>query len=463
MIKAVSRGASFSPVMVDPLVLAERSVPRYTSYPTAPYFSPSVDAATYAGWLAALPAASRLSLYLHVPYCENICLYCGCLTKAVRRREPIDLYAARLAAEIDLLAAVLPSRGIAHLHWGGGTPSILGSRHLSELAERLAARFDLSALREHAIELDPRRMSPAFVRALAGIGIDRASLGVQDFTPHVQNAIGRVQSFEQVRDAVALLRASGIERINMDLMYGLPRQSVDDVVRSAELAASLGPQRIALFGYAHVPWFRHHQKLIDDATLPGAAERLAQMSAAGRVFLERGYAAIGLDHFALPDDELAIAQRAGRLHRNFQGYTADQADALIGIGTSSIGHLPQGFVQNAPDIGGYARAIDAAAFAVTKGVAFSADDRLRGHVIERLMCDLTVDLDAAMATVPEAAVGDGFAAEILALGPLVEAGMVEIGGHRIGVTERGRPFVRLAAAVFDAYLPQNRSRHSVAV
>lgn len=449
--------------MINPLVLAERNVPRYTSYPTAPYFSPSVGADVYAGWLAELPAASRLSLYLHVPYCENICLYCGCLTKAVRKREPIDLYAERLAAEIDLLAAALPARGVAHLHWGGGTPSILGSQHLSDLVEKLAAKLDLSAIREHAIELDPRRMSPAFVRGLTRLGINRVSLGVQDFTPHVQNAIGRVQPFELVRDAVALLRDAGIGRINMDLMYGLPHQSVADVARSAELAASLGPQRIALFGYAHVPWFRHHQRLIEESTLPGAAERLAQMSAAGRIFLERGYVAIGLDHFALADDELATAQRAGRLHRNFQGYTTDQADALIGIGTSSIGRLPQGFVQNAPDMGGYVRAIDSGRFAVVKGIAFSADDRLRAGIIERLMCDLAVDLDAALAAAPDARPADGFATELEGLAPLVEAGMVLIDGRRITVTEQGRPFVRLAAAVFDAYLSQNRSRHSVAV
>jgi oxygen-independent coproporphyrinogen III oxidase len=448
--------------MVNPLVLAERSVPRYTSYPTAPYFSPSVGPDLYAEWLAGLPAASRLSLYLHVPYCENICLYCGCLTKAVRKRDPIDIYADRLAAEIDLLAAAMPARGVTHLHWGGGTPSILGTQHLSDLVDRLAAKFDLTAIEEHAIELDPRRMSAAFVRTLARIGVNRASLGVQDFSPHVQNTIGRVQPFELVRDAVASLREAGIDRINMDLMYGLPQQSVADVVRSAELAASLRPQRIALFGYAHVPWFRHHQKLIDEAALPGAAERLAQMNAAAGVFVARGYVAIGLDHFALPDDELATDQRAGRLRRNFQGYTTDQADALIGIGTSSIGRLPQGFVQNATDMGGYSRAIDGGRFAVVKGLAFSPDDRLRGTLIERLMCDLAVDLDAVAQAEPAASPQD-FAAELDALGPLVDAGMVTVAGRRIAVTDEGRPFVRLVAAAFDTYLPQNRSRHSVAV
>jgi oxygen-independent coproporphyrinogen III oxidase len=450
--------------MVNPLILAERNVPRYTSYPTAPHFSPAVGSDIYSEWLAALPGDSRLSLYLHVPYCENICLYCGCLTKAVRKRDPIDVYAGRLAAEISLLGTALPARRVAHLHWGGGTPSILGTQHLSDIMDKVAATFDLSDIHEHAIELDPRRMSPAFVRTLARIGVNRASLGVQDFTPHVQNAIGRVQSFELVRDSTALLRDAGIERINMDLMYGLPRQTVADVVRSAELAASLRPQRLALFGYAHVPWFRRHQTLIDEAALPGAAERLAQMSAAAQALVDRGYVAIGLDHFALPDDELATAQRGGRLHRNFQGYTTDQADALIGIGTSSIGRLPQGFVQNATDMGGYSRAIEQGRFAVTKGKAFSPDDRLRASIIERLMCDLRVDLDAENnAAEPDVRSADAFTAEIAGLAGLADAGMVRIDDRRIIVTDEGRPFVRLVAAAFDAYLPQNQARHSVAV
>jgi oxygen-independent coproporphyrinogen-3 oxidase len=450
--------------MVDPLVLAERNVPRYTSYPTAPYFSGTVGVDTYRDWLGALPADTSLSLYIHVPYCENICLYCGCLTKAVRRQEPVDAYAERLSAELDLLAGALPSRRLVHIHWGGGTPSILGTRHLSDLAEKIAGHFDVTGLIEHAIELDPRRVSAPLAKTLANLGVNRASLGVQDFSPKVQNTIGRVQSFEQVRDAVALLRASGITRINMDLMYGLPYQEVADVERSAELAASLGPQRIALFGYAHVPWFRHHQKLIAEASLPGAAERLEQMGAAGRAFAAHGYVAIGLDHFALADDTLATAQRTGRLHRNFQGYTTDLADALIGIGASSIGRLPQGFVQNAPDLPGYARAVDAGRFAIVKGIAFSDDDRLRSRVIERLMCDLAVDLDTEIAAAPPAArPADGFAAELAAIAYLTEAGMVQIEGRRIAVTDRGRPFVRLVAAAFDAYLPQQKSRHSVAV
>jgi oxygen-independent coproporphyrinogen-3 oxidase len=309
---------------------------------------------------------------------------------------------------------------------------------------------------EHAIELDPRRVPKSLARGLAAAGVNRASLGVQDFSPHVQEAIGRPQPFNMVQGAVDTLREAGIANINIDLMYGLPKQTLADVARSAQLAASLDPARLALFGYAHVPWFKTHQKLIDTAALPGAAERIEQAKVAAQSLAAEGYAAIGLDHFARPDDTLALAQRAGRLHRNFQGYTTDEADALIGLGASSIGKLPQGFAQNAVDIASYTRAVEKKEFATIKGLALSDDDRMRARIIERLMCDLAVDLAGE-------APGADFASELEQLASLVDAGMVTREGTRLTVTEQGRPFVRLVAAAFDAYLPQNRSRHSIAV
>ncbi len=239
-------------------------------------------------------------------------------------------------------------------------------------------------------------------------------------------------------------------------MYGLPEQTAREVARSAELAASLGAQRLALFGYAHVPWFKTHQRLIDEAALPGLDERLDQAQVAAETLCGLGYQAVGLDHFALPDDELAIAAREKRLRRNFQGYTADDADALIGLGASAIGKLPQGFVQNAPDVAGYARAVAEGRFATVKGLALSDDDRLRASIIERLMCDLDIDLDAFGGAAR-------FAAEIGALRPLAEQGLLHIDGARVAVTEIGRPFVRIAAAAFDAYLAAGAKRHSAAV
>jgi oxygen-independent coproporphyrinogen-3 oxidase len=258
------------------------------------------------------------------------------------------------------------------------------------------------------------------------------------------------------------LRGAGVVCVNFDLMYGLPGQTVDDVERSATQAASLEPQRIAYFGYAHVPWLKPHQRLIDESALPGAAERLAQAQAARETLAAHGYVPIGLDHFARPDDSLAAAAHAGRLRRNFQGYTTDRADALIGLGASAIGRLPQGFVQNAPDVGGYARALATGRLATARGIALTDDDRLRGGIIERLMCDFAVDLDAIPGS-GEIGVGEAFDVELEALAPLAAQGLLSLDGRRILVTEKGRPFVRLAAAAFDAYLPNARTRHSVAV
>lgn len=447
--------ASGSGKVTGALALAERNVPRYTSYPSAPHFTSAVTPDVYRAWLDALPQSSRISLYIHVPFCTELCHYCGCNTRAVRRRGPVDAYAEQLIAEIKLLESLNGAR-LTHLHWGGGTPSILGPHWFETIAAQLASQFDLSELKEHAIELDPRRIDRPLVATLKAIGVNRASLGLQDASPHVQRAIGRIQPFEDSERVAGWLRDAGIANLNLDLMYGLPTQTAADVARSAELACSLKPQRLALFGYAHVPWFKTHQRLIDTAALPGAGERLEQAAVAAEVFASFGYQAIGLDHFALPEDELSIAAREGRLHRNFQGYTSDDADTLIGVGASSIGKLPQGFVQNAPDTAGYARHIAAGRFATVKGLALTEDDKLRATIIERLMCDLALDLDRFGG--PAA-----FVSEYEELKTLAAQGLITIDGARITVTTGGRPYVRIVASVFDSYLAAAQKRHSVAV
>ena len=441
--------------MTASLFLADRNLPRYTSYPTAPHFSATIGAESYGEWLAALPRNATLSLYIHIPFCTELCLYCGCNTRAVRKREPIETYAQRINDEIAQLRN-LAGRRLTQLHWGGGTPSIVGAHWLDTISEKLGSLFDVSAMKEHAIELDPRRIDRSLVHALQAIGVTRASLGMQDASPHVQRAIGRIQPFGLVQQAADWLRDAGINRLNVDLMYGLPTQTVRDVARSAELAASLGAQRLALFGYAHVPWFKRHQRLIEEAALPGLSERLEQAQVAAETLTGLGYRAIGLDHFALPDDELAVAAREKRLHRNFQGYTTDEADALVGLGASAIGKLPQGFVQNASDLAGYSRAVSAGHFATVKGLALSDDDRLRGAIIERLMCDLAVDLETFGGE-------SQFTAELARLRPLCEQGLLEIDGSHIAMTDRGRPYLRIAASAFDAYLVVAEKRHSVAV
>jgi oxygen-independent coproporphyrinogen-3 oxidase len=439
----------------------ERTVPRYTSYPTAPHFSASIGANTYASWLDDLQKTDTLSLYVHVPFCRNICLYCGCHTKAVRRSEPVDAYLERVAQEIDLIADHTGCRRIVHLHWGGGTPSIIGADRLRNLVAQLDVRFDLSTLREHAFELDPRYVTKELAAALADIGVTRASLGVQDLSAHVQQAIGRVQPFSAVRQAVDFLRQVNINEINIDLMYGLPNQSVHDVVQTAALVHALKPQRLAVFGYAHVPWIKRHQRLLDEASLPMPAERFNQALAAHATLTSLGYEPVGLDHYALPHDSLAIAMRARTLRRNFQGYTADDASALIGIGTSAIGRLPQGYVQNASDTASYSRAIKSERFATVRGLVLSPADRIRSRIIEELMCHLECDIGEVLDEYND--IQDSFEQELDALLPLVADGFLWIEGNRLIVEETGRPYLRLIASTFDAYLPNSNVRHSVAV
>ncbi|QIB34495.1 oxygen-independent coproporphyrinogen III oxidase [Ancylobacter pratisalsi] len=431
---------------------AERAVPRYTSYPTAPHFSAQIGAREHGDWLSALRKDATLSFYLHVPFCPSLCFYCGCTTKATRRREPVAAYVARLEKEIDLVAARTQGQRVVHLAWGGGTPSLIGPQALKALHGRLAEHFDLDALSEHAIELDPREADEELADALAAIGVDRISFGVQDFSAHVQRAIGRVQPFGTVDRAVRLMREAGVAAINLDLMFGLPHQTVRDVRRTAQLATLLAPDRLALFGYAHVPWMRANQRMIDQSALPGAAERLEQSEAARETLLDAGYVAIGLDHFARPDDPMAKAAAVGRLHRNFQGYTVDAADALIGFGASAISRLPKGFTQNAPDAHSYRRAIDTGDFATVRGIAFTREDLRRGAAIERLMCDLAVDLDAELMSEAEPR-----------LAPLAADGLLRIDGQHVAMTNQGRPFVRLAAAALDARLQAGTGRHSSAV
>ena len=444
------------------LKYATRSVPRYTSYPTAPHFGDGVDGALYASWLAGLGDEAPVSLYLHVPYCRAICHYCGCHTKAALKDDPVIDYARGLVAEIALVRAAIGRRlRVGHIHWGGGTPSLLPIPSFRAVVTALREAFEILPTAEHAMELDPRTVTPELAAALAEAGITRASLGVQDFDEAVQVAIGRIQPIETVTAAVDALRGAGIAAINFDLMYGLPHQTAATIRRTIELAHGFSPSRIALFGYAHVPWFKKHQRLIDEAALPGATERIALERTARAALADYGYEPIGLDHFALPNDDMAIAAKSGDLHRNFQGYTTDTCDTLIGFGASSIGQTAFGFVQNDPDIGRWRRAIEKGNLPIAKGKAVDDDDRLRAAIIERIMCDYAVDLDAVCAAhgVTTDAVADAFER----LEEPARDGLVAIDGHRLTVSEAGKPLVRIVAAAFDVYLARAAARHSVAV
>ncbi|MBT6116601.1 MAG: oxygen-independent coproporphyrinogen III oxidase [Rhodospirillaceae bacterium] len=440
----------------------DRSVPRYTSYPTAPHFKPSVGAETYARWLAELDSGLPLSLYVHVPFCRELCWFCGCQTGVARKDGPLDAYGARLIEEIAAVAERLSGRfRVRHVHFGGGTPTIGGGRLVGAAMAAFRARFDLEDGAEIACEIDPRTCTTQTVEALTAAGINRASLGVQDINPEVQRLINRIQPTDQTAAVVAALRGEGIGAINLDLMYGLPAQTVARVERTVEAAHGLAPDRLALFGYAHVPWMKKHQRLIDEALLPDGPERWRQWGAASARLAALGYTAIGFDHFARPEDPLARALAEGRLRRNFQGYTADPAPVLLGFGASAIGALPQGYVQNAAETTAWNQALRAHGLATVRGVALDGDDRLRRAVIERLMCDMAVDVASVARehrVAPEA-LDDAFDE----LRAMAGDGLLALDDRRVAMTETGRPFVRLAAAAFDAHLHKGAARHSRAV
>lgn len=441
---------------------ADRALPRYTSYPTAPHFRAGISSHSYRAWLAALPQGSAASLYLHVPFCRSMCWYCGCHTTVTARDEPIARYLASLETEIDFVADALGGRLSArHIHFGGGTPTLMPPDRFVGLMRRLRTRFDAVAEAEVAIEIDPRTLAPEMIEALAAGGVTRASLGVQSFDPIVQRAINRVQTFDQTEAAVKGLRRAGVAAINFDLIYGLPHQSLASCRDTVAQALRLEPDRFAVFGYAHVPDFKRHQRKIDESALGDAAARHDSAEAIAEALVEAGYVRIGLDHFARPDDPLARAFAEGTLHRNFQGYTTDDCETLLGFGASAIGRLPQGYVQNAVLIGEYQRRIAAGEFATGKGALFAPEDRLRAAVIERIMCDNRVDLDAVCARhgsnprhLIESARG---------LEQLVADGIARRDEHVVSLNDAARPLVRVLAAAFDQYLGEAPARHSRAV
>ena len=448
------------PVLPDRL---DRPTPRYTSYPTAPHFHAGIDADRYGAWLRSIPDRSRLSLYVHIPFCDRLCCFCGCTTKQTNKYKPVEQYLESLFQEIAAVGKRVPETAtVTDLHLGGGSPTLLTPESFAALGDTLRRHFAIADSAEISIEMDPNDLDEARCDAMAAFGVTRASLGVQDFDPVVQRAINRPQTFEQTRAAVEAMRARGVRSVNLDMLYGLPHQTLETIDDTVARIVSLQPDRIALFGYAHVPWIKKHQSMIDEAALPGALERFDQANHAAQRLLAEGYDRVGMDHFARPHDALARAARGGRLYRNFQGYTTDDADALIGLGASSIGRLPQGYVQNAPSTHDYARRLAGPdGLATVRGVALSDEDRMRGWIIERLMCDFrfdTAELHRRFGVRAARAVEE--AQEICTCDPdglLVQRD----GGY--AVTEAGRPYVRTIAAGFDTYLSRGVARHSASV
>jgi oxygen-independent coproporphyrinogen-3 oxidase len=446
--------------------------PRYTSYPTAPAFTPQFGATQLreqARRTNEEPIPRALSLYVHVPYCLSPCFYCGCNRVITRDKGKAVPYLQRLELEIERMSQLFDrDREVIQVHLGGGTPNFLTPAQIAGLMECLRGHFRLStrADRDFSIELDPRFLAPGDVAAYAAAGFTRASFGVQDFDPVVQKAVNREQSVEQTLAVIGECRENGFRSVNVDLIYGLPRQTLVGFARTLEIVTAARPDRIAIYGYAHMPQIFKAQTQIEAADLPDAAAKLELLQLAIDKLGAAGYRHIGMDHFSLPGDELARAQQLGSLHRNFMGYTTHADCDLVGLGVSAISHIGDSFSQNPRDLPAWEIAIDQGHLPVWRGLALSDDDRVRADVIQQLMCHAAIDIDAL-----EYRYGidfpEYFAEALQRLAPLSQDGLVEVGEHRIAATSRGRLLLRIIAMCFDKHLdsssmtaPAARPRYS---
>lgn len=444
------------------LAQAGRTLPRYTSYPTALAFTAAEDDAEARSWLAQIRPDQTLSVYTHVPFCKRLCWYCGCHTSVFHEYDRVRTFFETLKREIELWAAAMPAHaGTQHLHFGGGSPNALAPADFAELVALLGRAFRLRPDAEVAAELDPGLLTHEFIDAAVAAGVNRVSLGVQTFDPDVQQKVNRIQPFEQVASVVARLRDAGLAALNFDLMYGLPGQTPENVAASTRDAISLAPDRVAVFGYAHVPWMKKHQVMIREEDLADAQGRWDQAEAADQELVAAGYVRIGLDHYARPGDPLAVAAASGRLRRNFQGYTDDPAAVMIPVGPSSIGRFGPGFVQNAIATDTWGRAVEAGHLPVARRLPVTEEDELRAAVIERVMCDLRVDVGAVCTDrgfAPDAL--DSCFAGIAELEPL---GLCRLRGRVVEVPAAAARLVRTVAACFDAQLAGPARRHAQAV
>jgi oxygen-independent coproporphyrinogen-3 oxidase len=442
------------------LGLFDARVPRYTSYPTAPHFSAAITATDFGGWIDAIPAGSQISLYLHVPFCRRLCWFCACRTQGTKSDDPVRAYADVLKAEVDILAARLaPGVTLSRLHWGGGTPTLMPADVIRDVAAHVLAVAPMAEGGEFSVEIDPNEIDDARLDALAAAGMNRASIGVQDFDPEIQKIIGREQSYELTRRAVEMIRARGVASLNADILYGLPNQTPARISDSVQKLLSLSPDRVALYGYAHVPWMARRQMMIPADGLPTPTERLALFETARKLFVWDGYAEIGIDHFARPDDGLAVAAREGRLRRNFQGYTDDMSNVLVGLGASSISRFPQGYAQNNASTAAHTREIREGRFSTAKGHRFVGEDLMRARMIEALMCDFRIDAAEMQRSfgITPTALSAMFARVAETFGE-----MVEVSPAGLSIPEVGRPLTRMIARCFDAY-DLSKAGHSSAI
>ena len=445
------------PLDFDPDLLRryDRPGPRYTSYPTAPQFTPQFGAAELRASIRASNASAHaLSIYAHMPFCASPCFYCGCNRVITRDAARAERYLQRLLGEVALIAPLFArQREVLQVHLGGGTPNFFRPEQIGRLLEALAGQFQLSARpeRDFSIELDPRTVSPADIAALGALGFNRASLGVQDFDPQVQRAVNRIQSVEQTLAVIDACREHGFRSVNVDLIYGLPLQTIEGFARTLDTVIAARPDRLAVYGYAHLPELFKAQRHLDTTFLPHPPTRIALLRLAIEQLTAAGYQYIGMDHFALPQDDLTTARTAGGLQRNFMGYTTHAHCDLLGLGVSAISHIGASFSQNHRDLPGWEAAVDAGALPVWRGLALKADDLLRAEVIQGVMCQGRIDIAAVQAR-HGIEFNRYFADAQAPLRALEADGLIEIGPQAIEATERGQLLLRLLAMCFDRYL-----------
>lgn len=445
---------------LERLGLFDAKVPRYTSYPTSPHFNTEVSDTQVSRWISEIAPNSKISLYVHIPFCKRLCWFCACRTQGTQSTAPILAYLETLKTEVATLAKHLPE-GITleRFHWGGGTPTLLSPEMITDLAGEILAVTPMAQDGEFSVEIDPSEVDGPRLDALAAAGMNRASIGVQDFDPEIQKCIGREQSYETTRDAIDMIRERGVQSLNADILFGLPHQTKGKITESVQKLLSLNPDRVALYGYAHVPWMARRQSMIPSDALPTPQERLELFETARRLFLWDNYREIGIDHFATKEDGLTKALDAGKLRRNFQGYTEDTSEVLIGLGASSISRYPQGYAQNQPATSKYTAAVREGLIPIARGHAFGGDDKLRARMIEAVMCDFRISRSEII---------DNFDITGEALDTLFAEtnrafeGLLTVDKDGLFVPLEARPLTRLIARQFDAY-DLSHAGHSSAI
>ncbi len=444
----------------------QTNAPRYTSYPTADRFNCDFGVAEQLQQLHNTfnPEFNQpISLYIHIPFCNTLCLYCACNKIITNKRERIHEYLTYLAREFALYRQIIGRKlPVVQLHFGGGSPSWLEPHEVNQVMDLVRENFDLIAACEISMELDPRHVDDNFMDNLAAQGFNRVSLGVQDFDPAVQKAVNRIQPLSDTKRVLAAAERLGFKSTNIDLIYGLPLQNLSSYAKTIDVVLNqLRPARIALFNYAHLPQLFMPQTRIDEADLPSASEKLDILQMCVERLSEAGYVFIGMDHFALPDDELAVALNNGTMQRNFQGYSTFADTHMLAFGVSSIGFVGNSYYQNAKDLDSYYRSLDAGTLPVLRGIALDSDDILRRAIIQQIMCQFRLDF-AVISAQHGLNFGEYFAEELTELAALAELGLIELNGNGFIVTAKGRFLIRNVAKVFDKYLRQakNNQRYS---